>query len=710
MKKAIFILFVVILAAGCGKESKPRNEISLNGIWQIAVTDTITEMPGTFPGKVRVPGLADMAVPSLQNNDSTYQGSVFWYKRTFNVNDLSRDVIKLKINKSMYHTRVFVNGKKVGENSYCFTPSVFDIKQFLNSDGKENELIIAVGCRNDLPDTVTNGWDFEKIKYIPGIYDDVKIIAADFAFINNIQAAPDVENRKLRVEAEIITGGVTSPKINYTVRESLSGKVVASGSARAKKSNTDDASVSSIDFTTDMKGCRLWSPEDPFLYDLEIATKGDKITKRIGMRSFKASPDSAVFLLNERPYYMRGTNVCIFRFFEDPSRDSLPWSTQWVTSLHQKFRDMGWNSIRYCIGFPPERWYEIADSLGFLIQDEFPLWTGGKGGFARLLGGINSSQLSAEYIEWMRERWNHPCVVVWDAQNESVNDTTAKAINIARKYDLSNRPWDNGWAAPASESDAIESHPYLFSRYMNQKPAEEGYLKELLGKPRLPDNDPNAHSPAADGKRYANPVILNEYGWIWLNRNGTTTTLTDKVYQNVFPEADNPNKRMETYAKNLAMLTEYWRSYRHAAAVMHFCGLGYSRPEEPRGQTSDNFIDIANLTFEPSFYQYVKPAFSPVGLMQEFWEKSLKKGEQVTIPVHIINDTYLAASGALSLTLLAENEVVSGKSVSYSIDGLKKTIIDIPVKMPERTGKFRLEAEIIYKGTPVRSIREFEIR
>jgi hypothetical protein len=301
-------------------------------------------------------------------------------------------------------------------------------------------------------------------------------------------------------------------------------------------------------------------------------------------------------------------------------------------------------------------------------------------------------------------------VVVWDAQNESVNDTTAKAINIARKFDLSNRPWDNGWAAPASETDAIESHPYLFSRYMKQKPAKEGYLKELLGKPRIPDNDPNSHSPAADGKRYLNPVILNEYGWIWLNRNGTTTTLTDKVYENVFPEADTPNKRMETYAKNLGILTEYWRSYRYAAAVMHFCGLGYSRPEEPRGQTSDNFIDIANLTFEPSFYQYVKPAFSPVGLMQEFWEKSLKKGEQVTIPVHIINDTYDATSGALSLTLLAGNEVVSGKSVSYSLEGLKKTVVEIPVKMPERTGNFQIEAEIIYKGTPVRSIREFEIR
>ena len=58
---------------------------------------------------------------------------------------------------------------------------------------------------------------------------------------------------------------------------------------------------------------------------------------------------------------------------------------------------------------------------------------------------------------------------------------------------------------------------------------------------------------------------------------------------------------------------------------MHFCGLGYSRSSgKPRGQTSDNFIDLKNLVYEPYFYKYVKPVFNPVGLTVEFWEKSLK--------------------------------------------------------------------------------------
>ena len=64
----------------------------------------------------------------------------------------------------------------------------------------------------------------------------------------------------------------------------------------------------------------------------------------------------------------------------------------------------------------------------------------------------------------MRERWNHPCVVIWDAQNESHTAETGKALQAVRQLDLSNRPWENGWAEPQSPTDCVESHPYLFSR------------------------------------------------------------------------------------------------------------------------------------------------------------------------------------------------------------------------------------------------------
>lgn len=708
MKYTIIALFLIFLISSCQQTVEHRKQISLNGVWEIAKTEVTAGMPGAYTSKVRVPGLVDMSNPPVDSQDTSYANSIYWYKRMFTVDDLKSEIIHLKINKAVYHTRVYVNRKLVGENVYNFTPSVFDVKPFLSRESKENELVVAVGCRNNLPDTVANGGDFEKTKYTPGIYDDVKLTLSGYPFIANVQTAPDIENNRLRVVAEIQNRKAgRKADVHYVIREALTKKVIVQG--MAEQDNATDGTPQKADFSINMEGCRLWTPESPFLYDLELTTAGDNSTTRFGMRTFAASRDSGVFLLNGRPYYLRGTNVCIFRFFEDPSRNGLPWDSKWVAKLHGRFKEMNWNGIRYCIGFPPERWYEIADSAGFLIQDEFPIWTGLKGGFEQLLKGINSKQLAAEYRDWMRERWNHPCVAVWDAQNESVNDTTGKAIRLVRSTDLSNRPWDNGYAPPVSDGDAIESHPYLFPRYWSQVPGNDGYLKELFSEVRNPRNDPNEHSPSADGKLYPNPVILNEYGWLWLNRNGSTTTLTDQIYHNVWPEANTPEKRLEVYARNLGILTEYWRSYRKAGAVFHFCGLGYSRPEKPRGQTSDNFIDLQNLVFEPHFLQYLKPAFSPVGLMAEFWEKSVTAGQHLTIPIHLINDTYDPIRDSIRLTFSYGNELAFSKAAAFTLDGLRKKVIDIPVTVPGKKGSCRMEAEIRYKGESVKSIREFSI-
>ncbi|HCS21899.1 MAG TPA: hypothetical protein DIW47_15300, partial [Bacteroidetes bacterium] len=500
----------------CQQPANHRKEISLNGTWKIAKTDSITQIPSSFISEAAVPGLVDMASPSVDNQDTAYTNSVYWYKRTFTLDGSDAGVIQLKINKAKYHTRVFLNGKQVGENVYSFTPSLFDVKSFLMPAGEENELVIAVGCKNNLPDTVTHGGDFEKTKYIPGIYDDVKLTLTGYPYIQNVQVVPDVKNSKLRVVTELNPGNNTDLSVDYSVCEAASGKVIAKGSFSGEKNG--EKAIQVIDLNIDMNNCQLWTPENPFLYDLKLSTSGDNTKTRFGMRTFETSKDSGVFLLNGKPYYLRGTNVCIFRFFEDPDRKGLPWDGKWITKLHDRFKEMHWNSIRYCIGFPPERWYEIADSVGFLIQDEYPIWTGGKGGFEKLLKGITAGQLAVEYRHWMRERWNHPCVVVWDAQNESVNDTTSKAIQMVRELDLSNRQWDNGWAAPATDQDVLEAHPYLFSRYMKQLPKAEGYLEELLASPLVPGNDPNDRTPLPEGKRYDNQVvILNEYGWIWLN-------------------------------------------------------------------------------------------------------------------------------------------------------------------------------------------------
>jgi hypothetical protein len=160
----------------------------------------------------------------------------------------------------------------------------------------------------------------------------------------------------------------------------------------------------------------------------------------------------------------------------------------------------------------------------------------------------------------------------------------------------------------------------------------------------------------------------------------------------------------------MAILTEYWRAHRKAAAVMHFCGLGYSRPEIPRGQTSDNFIDLEKLTFEPSFYKYIKPAFSPIGLMLEVWDKSFSPNQEVNVPIHLINDLDPSWQGKLELSITRNNEVISSKVSEALVDAYGKIIVTIPISMPGEKGNYELKAEIVYDGETISSRRQFNIQ
>ena len=68
----------------------------------------------------------------------------------------------------------------------------------------------------------------------------------------------------------------------------------------------------------------------------------------------------------------------------------------------------------------------------------------------------------AEFSRWMRDNWNHPCIFMWDSNNETdIASELVKIINAVRPLDLSGRAWDNSWGPPAGPNDPVEVHPYL---------------------------------------------------------------------------------------------------------------------------------------------------------------------------------------------------------------------------------------------------------
>jgi hypothetical protein len=654
-----------------------RRVILLDGKWQIA-EGAMETCPRRFDHQVAVPGLIDMAEPAFAEvGVASKRREAFWYRRTFRVEGPLPDVALLKIHKAMFGSRVILNGTPLGDHLPSFTPGVFDARGALRTG--ENELLIRVGAfRDSVPRPIPAGWDYEKKRFIPGIFDSVELVLSGAPSIARVQAVPDTQAKRVTVHAW--TRGPA--RLRMTIREAASGRAAGAGECETAAAGGGQEATGRATLT--LAGCRPWSPEDPFLYELDVRSDGDLLTTRFGMRTFRLDPASGRAILNGKPYFLRGSNVTLYRFFEDAQRGDKPWREEWVRRLHKTFRDMHWNSLRYCIGFPPEAWYRIADETGILIQDEFPIWNMGP-----KPGDFDAGELAQEYSEWIEERWNHPCVVVWDACNETPSPETGKAIQKVRGLDFSNRPWDNGWSPPVAPGDSRELHPYHFQN-PNFRLADVARDPGTLG--------------WAPGR---NAIIVNEYGWLWLNRDGTPTTLTRQLYQNLLGPDSTTAQRRHLYARYLAAETEFWRSHRACAAVMHFCSVGYSRPD---GQTSDHWLDVEKLTWEPEFYRYVRDAFAPVGLMIDAWADEYPAGKTREFPVVAINDLEAPWQGSVRLRLSGGGKTLHEQIRLCTVPSQGKQTLAFAVDLPRQAGDYQLEAALVKAGAEeVRSLRDFQI-
>ncbi len=689
-------------------EAPPRRVIRLDGRWRIQ-QGSREEMPDSFPAVVPVPGLVDMASPAFKDvGRKSPLREAFWYRRAFSIDGPVPEVAILKIHKARYGTKVWLNGRVAGEHLPCFTPAYLDVRGLLRGGGEENDLVVRVGAdRDSMPQDMPTGWDFEKYLYIPGIYDSVDLILSGAPFIRNVQVAPDVDRSAVRVLVEVAAGEKPCDRYKLSARVSPAGRpgeVVATH--ESVQPPIAAGGEGKADFVIPIPGGRLWSPEDPYLYELALATGADALRVRFGLRSFRFDPKEGRAVLNGRPYFLRGTNVCIYRFFEDADRGDRPWRYEWVRRLHEKFKTMNWNAMRYCIGFPPDFWYDIADETGWLIQDEFPIWT-----LDKAPESPRAEKIIPEYIGWMRERWNHPSVVIWDAQNESVTPETGKAIRAVRTLDLSNRPWENGWGEPQAPGDCVEAHPYLMIGLFNPEWAGGRKFEGMRDMARV-----SGAPPLRDAqRRLKTAVLINEYAWLWLNRDGSTTCLTAPVYEKLLGPGSTADDRRRFYARCLAAKTEFWRCRRECAGVLHFCGLGYSRAgDKPRpegGATSDHFIDIERLTFEPCFEEHVRDAFNPVGLMIDFWDDEMGCGGSRQVNVYIVNDLYEEWKGPVRLALSRNGRRVWEKAQICAVPPLGREILTFDVTAPAEPGPCRLQAWLVDPaGRTVRSRREFMAR
>lgn len=594
---ALLVLVGVSAAAMANEDTRGRAILDLNGTWEICESkEQVPPKAEAFTHQVPVPGLVDLAKPSFPEvgtKGSPSHREVFWYRRTFKLNRDVPRVAFLKLYKVKYGCRAYLNGVETGKGARNFTPHYCGATAALKGGSAENELMICVGAdrRPSVAAGVPDGNDKEKLKYIPGIFDNVELILTGMPYIEAVQVAPCPANSSILVQTSLSGLGRMENNFRYLfeviVREAKSGKLVASvkeGSRKRPYSVMYAGKKGWHRTRVSMPDVKLWSPETPFLYTAEVRVttpdgkSGDTLRTRFGMRDFRFTPDGTA-LLNGKPYPLLGTNICLYRFFEDPKRGNKPWDKKWVRRVIRGFKKMNWNSCRFCIGLPPEIWYEIGDEEGLLVQDEYPLWT-----TRDWPKWLTAEKLQPCFLSWMRERWNHPCVVIGDAQNESCSrGVLDEVVPRVRGEDMSNRPWDIGWQATMRLTDACEWHNYYWLAWRSVRGKKTKCLQDMRNCFFLPGKTPMGQ-PNGSGAR-----IINEYGWLWLNRDGSPTKLSRLNYDFLLPEGSTVEQTRDLYARYLGMITELYRHQTkvNVAGIMHFCALTVSDPKT--AYTGDNY-------------------------------------------------------------------------------------------------------------------------
>ncbi len=375
---------------------------NLNGLWDYAIRPKATPRPSVMDGRILVPfavesRLSGVARPVTPNDR-------IWYRRSFAVPAEWRGQrVRLHFGAVDYEAHVSINGSMVGSHRGGSDTFTFDVTDYLKPG--ENELVVQV------TDPTSSGAQPrgkqqlkpEGIWYTPvsGIWQTVWLEPVPDLHIEDVRLTPDIDAGTIGVDVALNRSAADTDAVRITAR--AGGRIVSSALVRANRPATLPIADS-----------RLWSPDDPFLYDLDIelvsvrspfaaatptnpnphgdrgglvltereaalyrtaaVTSGarDRVQSYFAMRKSSIGPGPVAgqpsMLLNNKPVFQNGTldqGWWPDGLLTPPSEEAIRWELKYL-------KDAGFNMLRKHIKVEPAQYYYEADRLGILIWQDMP--------------------------------------------------------------------------------------------------------------------------------------------------------------------------------------------------------------------------------------------------------------------------------------------------------------------------------------------------
>ena len=474
--------------------------MSLNGWWDFSAGSRALDR------RIRVPFSPEAALSGI--GEKTEPNAELWYRRTLPALDLSGGRRALLHFEAVdWACEVWVNGIKAGEHKGAYLPFCLDVTDTLGA-AAPGASVLEVRV-TDPADTGTQlrGKQSSRpggIWYTAqsGIWRDVWVETVPAAHITGVAIDASLSGEvTFTVEASDLAAEVS-------VRVLDDGREVAAA-----------AGTASSPLHVELAQPRLWSPEDPHLYDVELTCGDDLVRSYFGVRAVEVRPDAAGTLrlfLNGEPFFLRG--VLDQGYWPDGLM--TPPATEALEFDIRAMKDAGFNLLRKHIKVEDGRFYGLCDRLGMLVMQDVPsgggtysswhcskkptlfraTWAAVRDTGERAHRALSSSD--AAY----REEWaatcegmvallrNHPSVVSWCLFNEGWGQFDAGAaaqrvweIDPTRPVDATSGWYDQGvgdfWSihnyfrplGPESRA-ALTGRAYLLSEFGGVTLAVAGHI------------------------------------------------------------------------------------------------------------------------------------------------------------------------------------------------------------------------------------------
>lgn len=378
---------------------------NLNGLWECSVTAKDATMPKKFDNKILVPYPIESALSGIKKPLKPVER--LWYKRNFTKPSLKGGKrVLLHFGAVDWEATVYINGKQIGSHKGGYNPFYFDITDELGNTS--NELVVSVFDPTDT-DIIARG----KQTLTPqaawytstsGIWQTVWLEVVPALSIESFKIVPDIDNSFLAVKVAL------SKKNQYAQIEVLAmvdGKIVAKTNGYADRT-----------IKLPIVKPHLWSPADPFLYDLKITLKEkgkniDEVTGYFGMRKIEVKKDSKGIdriCLNGKPIFNLG--VLDQGFWPEGAYTAPTDSALWYDV--DMMKKMGFNCIRKHIKVEPARWFYHCDRLGMLVWQDMPCRL-----FDMKLDKPEQRvQYEKEIKATIQQCFNAPSIIMWVLFNE----------------------------------------------------------------------------------------------------------------------------------------------------------------------------------------------------------------------------------------------------------------------------------------------------